>query len=122
MLPSLCHFAFLQGRCDVACTGMWGWLRLRKAAAGCGGAIAGTSPAPSSPVALLRDLGPDFLLILQGSCVVQEAVVKAVCRNKILHVLDFRWGLCSWGGICAHRAGTQAGVMCDWNSKLPTQE
>lgn len=51
-----------------------------------------TWPLPL-PVTVLWDLSSDSLLILLGASVIQEAAVKAFFRNKILHVLDFHWGL-----------------------------
>lgn len=77
-----------------------------------GSAIKGTGPAPPSPVAVLRGLGPGSLLVvLQGGSVLQEAVVKAVCcRHKSLHALDSRWGRSRWSWVCARGAGTHAGV------------
>ena len=50
-------------------------------------------PWPTLPVTVLWDLSSNSLLILLGAIVIQEAAVKAFFRNKILHVLDFHWGL-----------------------------
>lgn len=55
------------------------------------------------PVTVLLDPGCNFLLSLRGRWVIQEAVVKAVFRNKILHILDFSWGSCSWGWLCGQQ-------------------
>lgn len=52
-----------------------------------------------SPVAVWGSPGSQSLLILGGGRVLQEAAVQAVFRNKVLHVLDFRGGLCSWGRL-----------------------
>lgn len=49
--------------------------------------------APPLPVTVLRDLGSNFLFILWGGYVLQEAAVKTVVRNKVLHVLDSCRGL-----------------------------
>lgn len=60
-------------------------------------------PSQGLPVTVTvpRDLSLNGPLIFWGCYVIQEAVVKAIPRDKLLHVLDFCWGLCSWDLICA---------------------
>lgn len=69
--------------------------------------------APPLPVAVRRGLGLHCPLCLRGGHVVQEAVVQAVPRNKLLDGLDLRGGLCRRDRICARGARTQAGLACD---------
>lgn len=57
----------------------------------------------SSPVTVLLHGPGSNLFILRLSSVLQEAVVKAIFRNKVLHVLDPCWCLCRWGWLCGQQ-------------------